>query len=317
MNRFRFLQILKIAAFVISILFIAWHVSEKPELHDPRLLSEPLKDPDKRAYLIPVLLLMLLNWSIEAVKWKQLMDPVEHIGFLQSIRAVLSGVTVSFFTPNRVGEFAGRILHLEPGHRIRGALATFVGGTAQAMITLQAGLVALLFFRHQLVSPPWVPLIAALAMITVILFPVIWLRIPYLAHWKLFSSLLQRYPRYLEVFDHYHAKQLTGVYFLSAFRYLVFCFQQFLLLKMFGFDESFLISIGLSAVSFLFITVIPGFALGELGIRGSINLLVFTPYLSNAGGILSVTFLLWLINLALPALFGAAGLLYIKIRKTK
>jgi hypothetical protein len=316
MSRYRFLQILKIAAFVISILFIVWHVSEKPELHEPSFLLEPLRDPAKRLLLISVLLLMLVNWSIEAVKWKQLLDPVERIGFLTSFRAVLSGLTVSFFTPNRVGEFAGRILHLEPGHRIRGALATFVGATAQAMITLQAGLVALVIFREDFISPGWIPLVVAITLLSVVLLPVLWLRIPHLAHWKLISSLLQRYPRYLEVFEHYRIRHLTGVYLLSALRYLVFCFQQYLLLRIFGFQESFLLSAGLSAISFLFITVIPGFAIGELGIRGSVNLLVFSPFLDNAGSILSVTFLLWLINLALPALFGAAGLLYIKIRRT-
>jgi hypothetical protein len=315
LTRYRILRALKIVAFLVSILYIVWHISRKPELHDPDLLLKPFGDAGNAGMLAVVLFLMLVNWSIEAIKWRSLLASVENVGFFHSLRAVLSGVTVSFYTPNRVGEFAGRILHLEPEHRVRGALATFVGATAQVMIPFQAGLVALIFFRSEFLSEAAIPWIIFPAAIIILMLPVLWLQIPKVAHLRFMSAMLQRYPRYLEVFDHYSRKQMITIYLLSGIRYLVFCTQQFVLLSISGFTGTWLLSIGLSALSFLLITLVPSIAIGELGMRGGVNLFVFTPYFDNVPAILFSTFLLWIINLAIPALLGAVGLLCIRIKK--
>lgn len=314
--RYRLLRFLKFAAFFVSIFYIAWHISNKPELHDPALLFVPFQKSDNLLLLLIVILLMMLNWSIEAFKWKKLLESVEYISIAASLRAVLSGVTVSFYTPNRIGEFAGRILHLEPEHRVKGALATFVGSTAQVMITFQAGLLAFYVFRNQFIQDLNYSILIPV-IILILLLPVLWLQIPHLAHLHFSKKILRRFPRYLEVFDHFNRRQLIQVYLLSAFRYFVFCTQQYFLLQMTGFNGSWMLSSGLSALSFLLITIIPSFAIGELGMRSGINLYVFNPWFDNVSGILFTTFMLWLINLAIPALMGATGLLYVKIRKSE
>lgn len=313
LTRYNLLRALKFAAFVVSVVYVFWHIGNQPGFFSVDQLFEVLTA--NASWFVVVFLLMLLNWSIEAFKWKLLLSTVESLSFMHSLRAVFSGVTVSFYTPNRVGEFAGRILHLDPGHRVRGALATFVGASAQVMLTFQAGLFALFYFREQFVKAALFPYIMIPSLIIIVLLPFLWLQIPKLSHLRLFSAILKRYPRYLEVFDHFRRRELLKVYGLSALRYLVFCTQQYLLLKIVGFNGGFLLGIGLAALSFFFITIVPSIALGELGMRSGVNLLVFFPYFANNAGILLVTFLLWFINLALPALAGALGILYIRIRK--
>lgn len=309
------LRLLKVAGFVLSVFYIAWYISaRKPEMDDQRVLSE-LRE--KSGYLYGVFFLMLVNWSLEAVKWRMLMISVEAVSFLRSLRAVFTGVTISFYTPNRVGEFAGRILHLDPEHRVRGALATFVGSTAQVMITLQAGLAALLYFREDFLNSVYRSWLIFPLSVIILVLPLAWLQIPRLAHIKHVGKLLNRYPSYLEVFDHYNRNQLMQVYLLSVLRYAVFCTQQYLLLTLFGFQGTWLLSTGLSALSFLLISIIPSIAMGELGMRGGINLYVFSTRFPDAAAILISTFLLWFINLAIPAMAGAIGLLYIKIRRTE
>src|SRR5690606_12786240 len=56
-------------------------------------------------WLFAVFFLMPLNWSIEALKWKRLLSGFLKIDFWRALRAVLAGVTVAMFTPNRVGEY--------------------------------------------------------------------------------------------------------------------------------------------------------------------------------------------------------------------
>ena len=56
---------------------------------------------------------MCLNWSIEAIKWRLLIKKMQPITFIEALKGVLSGVAVGTFTPNRIGEFGGRILYLK------------------------------------------------------------------------------------------------------------------------------------------------------------------------------------------------------------
>src|SRR5688572_25018804 len=58
--------------------------------------------------LIATILLMFVNWSIETIKWKLAVEKIQRISFFTAFRAVLSGVTFSVTTPNRVGEYFGR-----------------------------------------------------------------------------------------------------------------------------------------------------------------------------------------------------------------
>src|SRR5687768_15116871 len=52
--------------------------------------------------VIVICALMLLNWGLESLKWQLLLKKISPVSFLGAVRSVLSGVTVSFFTPNRI-----------------------------------------------------------------------------------------------------------------------------------------------------------------------------------------------------------------------
>jgi hypothetical protein len=56
---------------------------------------------------------------------------------------------------------------------------------------------------------------------------------------------------------------------------------------------------------FFFITITPTIALAEIGVRGSVALLVFGLFSNNVVGILSSIFILWIINLIIPAIIGS------------
>jgi hypothetical protein len=49
---------------------------------------------------------------------------------------------------------------------------------------------------------------------------------------------------------------------------------------------------------------LPSFALTELGVRGSIAVMLFQNVSDNISGALLAVVLLWIINVALPALIG-------------
>ena len=86
--------------------------------------------------LIVIVLMMFLNWFLEALKWQFLIKKIEEISFSRSVRAVFSGITVSAFTPNRVGEYGGRVFCLEKADRIQAVFITIIGSMAQLITTI-------------------------------------------------------------------------------------------------------------------------------------------------------------------------------------
>ena len=69
--------------------------------------------------LVAVILLMLVNWSVEAVKWKISIREIQRVSFIKAFKAVLSGVSFSVSMPNRVGEYLGRVMYMDEGNKLK------------------------------------------------------------------------------------------------------------------------------------------------------------------------------------------------------
>ena len=77
-----------------------------------------------------VILLAFVNWGLEARKWQVLVKPVQDMNFLRAYKSVLSGLTLSLNTPNRMGEYGGRILYIKEGGRLKAiSLSTSASGS--------------------------------------------------------------------------------------------------------------------------------------------------------------------------------------------
>ena len=81
--------------------------------------------------LLVVALLMVVNWSIESLKWQVLLSHLFKIKFVQALKSVVAGVAFTMVTPNHMGEFIGRVFYVPDGTRIRAAALTLVGSVSQ------------------------------------------------------------------------------------------------------------------------------------------------------------------------------------------
>jgi len=96
---------------------------------------------------------------------------------------------------------------------------------------------------------------------------------------------------------------------LSLLRFGIFTGQYYLLLRWQGVALPVLEGFLLCALFFWAMAIIPSIALAELGIRGTVSVFLFAPYTGNVAGIAMAVFILWCINLVIPAL-GGAGFLF-------
>jgi uncharacterized membrane protein YbhN (UPF0104 family) len=260
-----------------------------------------------------VIFLMFVNWGLESWKWMRLMQPFCPIGFPVAFRAVMSGTTISLFTPNRVGEFAGRILHLEPGCRVKGVIATITGSMSQLLVTILMGCMALIWYPGDPAVAEAVPqqLLVPLAAIIPVMSLFIFFGMPWLVQHLPSSKMFAP----LTALQRYDTVRLSTAVLISFFRYLVFAFQFYLVLDLFGIELSLLTAARLIAIIYLVMAIVPTMAISEIAVRGSVALYFLVPYDADTYAILAASGLLWLINLAVPAGMGALSALWIRINK--
>lgn len=98
---------------------------------------------DRLGWLLLTLLLMPLNWALEAVKWRMLLRPFHHWPLTRLLRALLAGISISLLTPNRIGEYGGRALLAPPGQTGAVVLSSLLGSLCQWAAFLLLGWPAL------------------------------------------------------------------------------------------------------------------------------------------------------------------------------
>ncbi len=280
-------------------------------------------------FLVLVLLLMPVNWGIEIIKWRYLIFKIEKISLYNSFKAVLVGISFSSFTPNRVGDYFGRALMLENSDKKIGVLITIVGSIAQTIVTIVAGTIGFILFNNILFTNVFITgnVYYVLNLTILIIFNVLvllfYFKISLLNTFILKIKLLKRLKSYFQVLTNYTFDELLKVLLLSLLRYLVFIFQFYLLLLIFNIQIDVLNGIAIISVIYLVTTIIPTIALTELGIKGAAAIYFFelyfkqTSYYSDdiAINVVAATFVLWILNLAIPALIGSFYVFKMKLFK--
>lgn len=308
----------KIAIVIAAFWFIYKEIFAKQDIINS--FRELVDKPLEYNLLALTIALVFLNWGFEALKWKSLIDKVEKISLFKAFKAIFSGVTVSIFTPNRVGEYVGRIFHLQKADRINAILITMVCGVAQLLITIATGLAALVFFvpRYTELVDNFGGYYYALAALVLgiaasLLFG--YLNASLVAPMVRKMRILGKWRRYGKLFARFSKPELLKVLAYSLGRYVVFTLQFYLLLKIFGVEVNYLSAMMMISITYFVMAIIPTVAIAELGVRGSVAVYFIGMLSPNELGILTASFALWLVNLAFPALLGSLFIFNLKFFK--
>lgn len=268
--------------------------------------------------LFAAVLLMIVNWSIEAVKWKLAVQSVQRVSFLKAFKAVLSGVSFSVSTPNRVGEYLGRLLYMEEGNRLKTISISIVCSTSQLIITLLAGGLGLIILRPLIedrlnVGAMWMQVITYGVGAVIVVLTLFYFNLSGLIKWVDRLPGTRRFAYLVRALEDFNATLLLRLLSLSALRFVVFIIQYYLLFRLFGVDISWWDALWTVSVSFLVMAVIPTIAIIELVQRGKVVAKVVGLYSANELGMNLTTTSIWFINLIIPAIIGS--LLILSIRK--
>jgi hypothetical protein len=255
-------------------------------------------------YGILCVILLPFNIGTEAKKWQLLTSLAQPISYLQSLKSILCGIVFSLITPNRIGEYPGRILTLEQKNTPRLISVAVLGAFSQMIALFSFGLLGLIYYNTK--SPSQLSLIALIGTLILILFLGIFYR--YYEWWgNKFESIkwFKRYKTYGYLLRNFSTQKQLTVVGISLLRFAIFTAQYLLLLLWLNVKVPIVAGYCLSALFFWTMAIIPTISLAEVGVRAKVGLFLFQQYSDNAIGILSATLGLWCINLVVPAIIGS------------
>jgi len=285
-----FKQLLKLLISSIAVIYL-FHKININEL-------KQIKTANYNILLIP-LALMPLNWLIESLKWKISLKNIYNISFKNAVKSVLAGITTSIFTPNRIGEFIGRLSFIPSNKLAQATASEIINSVTQSVTTVVAGVVAFVLFPNfiQTAIPDIKINTNKILIITTILLLIIMFLI------SVFKK--KQVKKFVKTLQNFKTSALLKITALSIIRFLIFLIQFFIILKFLQTETNIFLSSAALSIFYFLMMFLPVLTIAEPGLRISIAIITF-PFFGIPETIASVSVsLLWLINIAIPVLVGA------------
>ncbi len=304
----------KVSSILIKIgivLFAFWFIYKKLDANSNlKKFVEMVKDlPRLEIWTVisVVFILMLVNWTIEAVKWRRLISPIEAISLWKSIESVFCGLTWAVFTPNRIGEYGGRVFFLSPKRRIAGVVAMAVGNIGQLVLTNVFGPIAICIFvfRFTTINTVLYLAVCGVTIIFTLFFLIFFFNIRWLNSILLSMRFTRKYKKFYKILARYQKIELLKILSLSLARYVVFSSQYFIILRWLIPDLYSLDIVTVVCILFFVQSALPSLDLLDIGIRSVTALFFFKYVTQQSTAVVACTASIWLINIIIPAILGA------------
>ncbi|MGI4749205.1 MAG: hypothetical protein ACRYFB_01105 [Janthinobacterium lividum] len=297
----------KIGIVVLTIWFVYRHINHNENL--AQFVNRIHNIGQLKVYtaITLVTVLMLINWLLEAIKWKYLTQLLEKMSLWKAIEGVFCGLTMAVITPNRIGEYGGRILYLPPRKRIHGIFAMAVGSFGQNTVTNVVGTLSLLYFIYTYQHlDHWLSVgITLLGAVFITVFLLFYFRIRWLVFLLDKIKFLKKYHRFFGIMAKYSLSQLTYIMLLSVARFVVFSSQYYILIHILLPDLK-VVPVMLMVFNLFFIqSAIPSLDLLDVGVRNFIATYLFGFITTQSVAIMACVSCIWLINLIIPAILGS------------
>lgn len=306
MSRKHWLFLLKSVLVIFSVVFIYREIFIQ---HDIDLVLDYYATHE--LFSFPLLLsfsLVILNLSIEAFKWKEISRFAQKIPFSLSFKSILIGSSISIFTPNRVGEFGGKIILFEPKSRFRAFVLAIWSNFSQLLATILIGNIGIIYFL--VAFKPWnLSDIFSASIITLSCLISVFAAVIFYNPIVLYLFLMRfkkiyKYKRNIVVLNSLKVKVLNKVLIYSILRYLTFSLQYWLLLNVFGANVPLVKGFMLITVVYYVITIVPTAALSDIGVRTTVAAFIFSMAGYNTIPVMIASVIIWFFNIAVPALTG-------------
>jgi hypothetical protein len=251
--------------------------------------------------IILLFIFTLANWFFAIVKWQILAANIRKLSFYEAAQQSLSSLTASLFTPNRIGEYGAKAIYFEKGNRRKIMLLNLLNNMAQMFTTLLFGVFGFIYFySHFKLDIDIYQYKNSIFIFAGLLFVIFFISLG--GRKKIRGFQLKKiidFDKKLTI--SVHIENIS----LSMVRYIIFSHQFYFLLKLFGVESDYLTLMALISTMYVLASLIPGLAMLDWLIKGSVAIWVFNFININELLIVTITLLMWLMNFGLPAIIGS------------
>ncbi|WP_164111301.1 MULTISPECIES: lysylphosphatidylglycerol synthase domain-containing protein [Sphingobacterium] len=291
----------------LAIWFIISKVSNQQNLFEFTSLLKSIPATTMYITLCVVVFFMLCNWFLEVVKWRYLSRGLEQLSYWKAIQSVFCGLTWAIFTPNRIGEYGGRVLLLEPKNRAQGAVLMGVGLFAQLVLTSFFGALSIAWFISVFIDAP-TSVIFAVWMIAII-YAFVFLLLYFNVHWvdQLVARVkwLRKVSPFFSVLKDVRFRDLLYVLLLSLARFIIFT-SQYVILMMVILPEIPLVSMILMIFILFFVqAAVPSLDIFDFSVRSFVASNLYGYVTTQEIAVMAIVSCIWFVNLILPAIIGS------------
>lgn len=239
-----------------------------------------------------------LNRFLEILKWKNLVSFIRPITTGEASKQVLGALTAGIFTPNGIGEYAGKALFFEAPLRKKVIFLNLICNGIQMILSVLFGLLGLLFLGFG----SWVLIVLGIALFFVLGSLLLKnITIKGYSIRKLIEKI-NKIPKQL------HRKNIL----LATFRYLTFSHQYYFLFLAFNVDLPYLTLIAAIAATYFLASSLPSFQFLDFAVKGSVAVYFFGILGVNEWIVVFISFVMWLLNVAIPVAIGSYFVLNFK-----
>ncbi|WP_367179770.1 lysylphosphatidylglycerol synthase domain-containing protein [uncultured Psychroserpens sp.] len=261
--------------------------------------------------IIFLLFLTTFNWFFEILKWKTLVNYVEDISLKNALEQSLGALTASLFTPNRIGEYGAKAIYFRATKRKQIMLLNLLSNMMQMAVTVLLGIIGLWLMHSKYdLNINYYKVSRFLVLIVVVgIFTLFGLK---QNKFKIKGFSIEKLKTFINNLP--KSTQVTA-FGLSIGRYLIFSFQFYFLLQIFGVDVTYFNAMIVITSMYLLASIIPSIFIFDVVIKGSVAVYLFSIVGVNEFTALSIVTIMWLLNFVLPSIFGSYYVLNFNFQK--
>lgn len=253
-----------------------------------------------------LLLLSVLNRFLEILKWQNLVSFLHKISLLDATKQVLAALTAGLFTPNGVGEYAGKALFFEKTFTKKIIFLNLICNGIQMILSVVFGVFGLLYFNanYNIITTNTVAILFGLFFLL------------FLVSFGLKKITIKGYSiektvhKINEIPKTIHQKNI----FLAICRYLVFSHQYYFLFLAFDVDLPYFTLMATIASVYFLASSLPTFQFLDFAVKGSVAVYFFGILGVNEWIVVFISTLMWFLNVVLPVVIGTYYVMNFKIK---
>lgn len=242
------------------------------------------------------------NRFLEILKWQNLVKFIKSISVGEATKQVLGALTAGIFTPNGLGEYAGKALYFDKSKTKTVIFLNLICNGIQMILTIIFGTIGLFIIGY------WKWSIAIIALSLFLLIASFLSKKITIKGYSI-GKLLEKINSIPKAI---HQKNIG----LAICRYLVFSHQYYFLFLAFDVDLPYFTLMATIAAVYFLASSLPSFQFLDFAVKGSVAIFFFGKLGVNEWIVIFISTLMWFLNVVIPVIIGSYYVLIFKPNKS-